>query len=149
MTEDRHAAEGTGEELFIFEDVEFEDVDAGALGTVTDDGELPEGFGDDIAYTQAVEACWSLGPLKVCASVVGSGGVRVSASLLGHTVLSGTLSPRRNRLCASPSIGIAKAQLCVVLDVRGRQVRVEGRLCIRRITLRWRCTNFGTRILSW
>lgn len=149
MTEDRHASEGMGEELVIFEEVVFEEVDAGALGAATADGALPEGFGDDIAYTQAVEACWSLGPLKVCASVVGTGGVRVSASLFGHTVLSGTLSPSRTKLCASPSIGIAKAQICVVLDVRGRQVRVEGRLCIRRITLSWRCTRFGTRILSW
>lgn len=149
MAEDTRATEGTGDELVIFEEVVFEDVDAGALGAATADGALPEGFGDDIAYTQAVESCWSLGPLRVCASVVGSGGVRVTASLLGHTVLSGTLSASRTQLCASPSIGIARAQICVVLDVRGRQVRVEGRLCIRRITLRWRCTRFGARILAW
>lgn len=149
MTDGTNEREARGEELIIFEDVVFEEVEATALGAATADGALPEGFGDDIAYTQAVEACWSLGPLKVCASVVGSGSVRVSASLLGHTVLSGTLSTRRTKLCASPSIGIAKAQICVVLDVRGRQVRVEGRLCIRRITLSWRCARFGTRILSW
>lgn len=149
MTDDTNAREGMDEELVIFEEVVFEEVEATALGAAAADGELHEGFGDDIAYTQAVEACWSLGPLKVCASVVGNGGVRVSASLLGHTVLSGTLSTSRTRICASPSIGIAKAQICVVLDVRGRNVRVEGRLCIRRITLSWRCTRFGTRILSW
>ena len=132
----------------ILQEAVFEDVEATSMGSAHERLAL-EGFGDDMAFTQEMEACWSFGPLRACASVVGTNQVKVSASLLGHTTLSSTLSARRTRVCASPSIGVAKAQICIVLDIRGRQIRVEGRLCFRRITWSWRCSSFNARLLSW
>jgi hypothetical protein len=136
------------QELVIFEELKFEDIEPTAMEA--DVGTALEGFGDEeLAFAQEMEACWSLGPLRACASVVGGGEVRVSASLLGRTILSSTLSTRRTRICASPNVGLAKAELCIALDISGRQVRVEGRFCVRRITGSWRCTSFNSRLLSW
>lgn len=148
MDDRERAVEGEPEAWEILPEVVFEEVDE-PISAALAQTEALEGFGEDIAYSQALEACWSLGPLRVCASVVGSGEVRVTATLFGRTILSGSLNPRRPRLCASANVGIAKAELCVVLDLRGRRVRVEGRLCIRRLTWRWRCTTFNARILAW
>lgn len=152
MTEEKDrnegAMEGVQEDLVILPEVVFEESDE-PISAAMAQAEALEGFGDDVAYAQALEACWSLGPLRVCASVVGSGEIRVTASLFGRTILSGSLNPRRPRLCASANVGIARVELCLVLDLRGRRVRVEGRLCIRTLTLRWRCTRFNARILAW
>jgi hypothetical protein len=134
------------EELMIFPEAVFEEEESTAM-EATAAG--MEGFGDEMAFAQEMEACWSFGPLRACASVVGSSEVRVTGSLLGRNILSGTLSTKRTRLCASPSIGLAKAELCVTLDVKGKQVRVEGRVCVRRWTGRWRCSGFNSRLLSW
>lgn len=134
------------EQLMIFPEAVFEEEEPTAMESAA---QVTEGFGDEMAFAQEMEACWSFGPLRACASVVGSSEVRVTASLLGQSILSGTLSPRRTRLCASPSIGLAKAELCVSLDIRGKRVRVEGRVCVRRWTGRWRCSGFDSRLLSW
>jgi hypothetical protein len=148
MDDREGVAEGAPEAWVILPEVVFEELDEPVSAALAQTEAL-EGFGEDIAYTQALEGCWSLGPLRVCASVVGSGEIRVTASLFGRRILSGSLNPSRPRLCASANVGIARAGVCLVLDVRGRRVRVEGRLCIRRLTWRWRCTRFNARVLSW
>lgn len=135
------------EEYRVFEDAVFEEVEPTTVEAA--EAEEMEGFGDEVSFEQEIQSCWGFGPLSVCASVIGSGQIRVTGSLFGRTILSGTLSTSRTRICASPSIGFAKAEICVVLDIRNRQVRVEGRLCIRRIFGRWRCSGFNSRILSW
>lgn len=134
------------EELMIFPEAVFEDEEPTAMESTAP---VTEGFEDEVAFAQEMEACWSFGPLRACASVVGTSAVKVTASLLGRSILSGTLSTRRTRLCASPSIGLAKAKLCAALDVKGKQVRVEGRVCVRRWTGSWRCTGFDSKLLSW
>jgi len=136
------------EDLVILQEVEFKDEQFSAMEAEQGATATAEGFDDEIAFAQEMEACWSLGPLRVCASVV-QGGVRVSGSLFGRTILSATLSPTRPRVCVSPSILIAKASVCVLLEVRERRVRVEGRLCIRRPFRGWRCGTFNSRLLSW
>jgi len=134
------------EQLVIFPEAVFEDEEPTAMESTVP---VAEGFGDEMAFAQEMESCWSFGPLRACASVVGSSEVRVTGSLLGRSILSGTLSPRRTKLCASPSVGLAKAELCVTLDIRGKQVRVEGRVCVRRWNGRWSCSGFNPRLLSW
>lgn len=137
--------ESAADELVIFQEAVFEDVEPTAMEA---DQTLVEGFGDEMSFDQEMEACWSFGPLRVCGSVVGVG-VKVTGSLFGRTILSGTLSTRKTKLCASPNIGIGKAELCVSLDVGRDRVRVEGKLCIRKWTGGWRCSNFGSNLLSW
>jgi hypothetical protein len=136
------------EDLVILQEIEFKDEELTAAEAEHAAIAAPEGFEDDIAFAQEMEACWSFGPLRVCASVV-PGGVQVTASLLGRTILTGTLSTSRPRLCVSPNFFVAKASVCIVLEVSQRQVRVEGELCVRKLFGGWSCARFNVRLLSW
>jgi hypothetical protein len=141
-------AENMNDDLVILQEVVFEDEELSTMEAQQGAMASAEGFEDEIAFAQEMEACWSLGPLRVCASVV-SGGVRVTGSLFGRSILSTTLSRRRTQVCVSPSILVAKARVCVMLEIREQRVRLEGRLCMRKLFGGWRCTKFNARLLSW
>lgn len=136
------------EELIILPELVFEEgAQEGEMEAAS--GAAMEGFSDEVSFAQEMEACWALGPLRVCASVVGPGAVRVTASLFGQTILSTTLNAAKTKVCASANIGLAKVQICVILDIARRMVRLEGRLCVRKLPWSWRCTNFNVRLISW
>ena len=142
------------EELAILQEIEWKDEELSQMEAKQAETVVVEHFEDDeddsdISFAQQLEGCFGLGPLNVCAAVV-QNGVRVRATLSRWTILSTTLTVSRRRVCVSPNFLLAKARVCVLLEVRERRVRLEGRLCVRRgFPPRWRCGTFNTILLSW
>jgi hypothetical protein len=106
-------------------------------------------FDDSSALVETLEACWSIGPLEVCAKLVSSDRIDVVIKLAGVKIGSGSITTANNKLCAGANVGVVKANLCVSADFPNKVVWVEGKFCSRKIIGGWSCRNFKTKILSW
>ena len=107
------------------------------------------GLFEEPAFEEMINACWSLGPLQVCARSIGADRIEVDIKLAGIRIGSGTLTVGNNQICVSGNVQIFKVKLCVRADFAGKTVWVEGQLCTRKITGGWSCRKFKTKILSW
>ena len=108
-----------------------------------------EGFFDEPSFEEKILSCWGIGPLDVCATKIAADRVDVEIKLAGVRIGHGTLSAANSKICASASIGVVKAKVCVRADFPGHTVWAEGEVCIRKILGGWSCRGFKTKILSW
>ncbi|WP_406667355.1 hypothetical protein [Gallaecimonas sp. GXIMD1310] len=107
------------------------------------------GFYQTPVMTETLHACWSLGPLEVCAKMVGPEKIDITVKLAGITIGSGTLDAGNTKVCASANVGLAKASVCAVADFPNKNVYVEGKLCHREWTGGWSCKSFKATLISW
>ncbi|RZK01001.1 MAG: hypothetical protein EOO76_10615 [Novosphingobium sp.] len=108
-----------------------------------------EAFFDEPAFEERALSCWGIGPLEVCATKVAADRVDVDIKLTGVRIGSGTLTAANSSICASASVAIVKAKVCVTADFPGQVVWVEGKVCTRKFPSGWSCRGFKSKILAW
>ncbi len=100
-----------------------------------------------IENLMALSACWSNGPLKICAELEDNDHINIEVTLAGVRIARGTLSAERTCIEAKAKIGVAKADLSVCANFQDREVRTSGKICVA--VLGWQCAKFNAQILKW
>lgn len=108
-----------------------------------------EAFFEEPTFEETTLSCWGVGPLEVCATKVSADRVDVDIKLAGVRIGRGSLTAQNSRICASASVAIVKAKVCVTADFPGQTVWVEGEVCHRKFPSGWKCKGFKTKILAW
>jgi hypothetical protein len=108
-----------------------------------------DAFFDDPHFEESLLSCWGVGLLEVCVKKIADDRIEVDIKLAGQRIGQGTLTASHARICASASLLLVKAQVCVRADFPGKTVWVEGEFCTKNFPSGWSCRKFKTKILSW
>ena len=107
------------------------------------------GFYGSVPMIGKLDACWSFGPLEVCATKIASDRIEVAIKLAGVTIGTGELTLANNQICAGANLGVVKANVCISADFPGQKVWVEGEVCTLNFPSGWSCNGFKTILISW
>lgn len=103
---------------------------------------------EPLVEVRSASACWSFGPLDICASA-SLAQVEAEVTLLGQRIGRVHLSPERTEARLGADVGIAKAGVRLTADFTAETLRAQGEVCRRRFSGGWRCAAFDSVILRW
>lgn len=98
--------------------------------------------------TLHTRACWSFGPLEVCAEY-SNGGIDFEVKLAGQRIGGGRLDSNNATFSVGVDLGLVKAGVTLTADFNARQLVAAGEACVRDWLGRWQCQGFNEVILRW